>query len=129
MDQDGASMACLSDDVGLLFSLVSCGFFLLLSGLKGCIALVELLYATGRVNDLLLAGEEGMTFGTDFQLQVRSGRTRHEGRATTTYHFTAVISGVEILFHCDTFQNFRFSISFWSLTCMKRSRNFHEPLF
>lgn len=73
MDRNGASMVCLSDDAALLFSLVSCGFFLLLSGLKGCITLVELLYATGRVNDLLLACEEGMAFRTDFQLQVRSG--------------------------------------------------------
>jgi hypothetical protein len=67
------------------------------------VAFVEAVHSAGRVNKLLLARKERMTFGTDFDVQIvfhcRAGLKIAAARADNRYLFVA---GMNFGFHCFT---------------------------
>ena len=77
----------------------ACGsFFLLLA--CGSNALVELINAAGRVDKLLLTGEQRMALRTNFYSDLRQRRTGRKGSATgTVYLGFGEPFGMNLLFH------------------------------
>lgn len=62
--------------------------------------LLETVNTSTGIYDLLLAGEEGMTLGADFNADVLSGRTSLNDIAASASYGSCFILGMQILFHC-----------------------------
>jgi hypothetical protein len=60
---------------------------------------LESLDPAGRIDQLLLAGEEGVALGTDFQVDFGLGRTGPECFTARTLHHRVDIVGVNTRFH------------------------------
>ncbi len=69
------------------------------SGLRP-VLLAEALNATRRIEELLLAGEERMTTGADFNVNHRHGRARDECIAARALDGRPLVFGVNPGFHC-----------------------------
>jgi len=78
------------------------GFFLPLFGVRKVVApelLLKALNATGGVNELLLAGEEGVTGRTDLDVDLRHGAARLKAVPATTLDFAGYVWGMNLLPH------------------------------
>src|SRR5665213_2452836 len=81
--------------------LASSGFFLLLLRQDG--ALVELVNATGGIDQLLLTGEERMASRADLDRDRFQGRAGRKGAAARAMHVGfGVPGGVDLVFHSHT---------------------------
>ena len=72
------------------------------SSLFNVILLAEALNAAGGVNQLLLAGKEGVAGGTNFHLDVPGGGTGFDYIPTGTVNFGHLIFGMNLLFHVQS---------------------------
>ena len=61
--------------------------------------LVEALDASAGIDQLLLAGEEGVALGADFNTEIRDGRTGLDGVAAGAPDNGGLIIGMNFLFH------------------------------
>jgi hypothetical protein len=59
----------------------------------------ETLDPTGCIHQFLLAGKKGMALGTDFNTDVRFGRSHFNGAATGTFNGRILVFGMDICFH------------------------------
>jgi len=69
------------------------------------------------INQLLSAGEEGVTFGTNFNTDFISSRLGFEGCAASAFNGNGLVIRMDVLFHYD-FTSFSFLRSF----CFLRSK-------
>jgi hypothetical protein len=77
-------------------------FFVFLAITPVVLAL-EAFYPTGGVHVLHLAGEEGVTGGADFHMDLPFGAAGLEGIATAARHRSFYIFGMDIWFHDRSF--------------------------
>ena len=61
--------------------------------------LLELIYTSACIDELLLAGEEGMTLGANFNLHVTFGRTGYNSLAACALDCNFLVFGMESFFH------------------------------
>ena len=65
-----------------------------------CIPLVKAVNASGRIDQLLLAGEKRVTLGADFYMQLFAHRrTRHKRMTACTANFYFVVFRMYLWFH------------------------------
>ena len=63
------------------------------------VTLLETINTTARVNELLLAGEERVALGADFNAQLRLSGTRYEGVAANAGHGRLLILRMDAFLH------------------------------
>ena len=63
------------------------------------VTLLETINTTARVNELLLAGEERVALGADFNAQLRLGGTRYESVAANAGHGRLLILRMDAFLH------------------------------
>ena len=63
------------------------------------VTLLETINTTARVNELLLAGEERVALGADFNAQLRLGGTRYEGVTANASHGRLLILRMDAFLH------------------------------
>jgi len=73
-------------------------------------ALLETIYPSARVNKLLLAGIEGMAFGTDIHLHFFLGRSGFKSFTAYAANHALTILGMNIFLHC-CFTSFAYAMA------------------
>ena len=68
--------------------------------LLDAVLLVELINAAAGVNELLLAGVEGMALGADFNCDALTGGAGLDGCAASALDNGGLIIGMDACFHC-----------------------------
>ena len=68
-------------------------------GLVQAVALLEAIYASARINQLLAAGIERMALGTNFDLELALDGTALEGLAACAAHDALAVGRMDILLH------------------------------
>ena len=63
------------------------------------VALLESVYAAAGINELLLAGIEGMALGADFNTKLFLGGSAFEGLAAQATNGCYLIFGMDLFFH------------------------------
>ena len=84
--------------------------------IKTCVFFLKAVDSAGRVNQFLLAGEEGVALGTDFHLDIFLGGSHIKGGAAGTGRCGFCVVRMDIFFHVThtpwrTFVNKRSSIN------------------
>ena len=63
------------------------------------VAPVEAFHSSGRVDELLLASEEGVALRADLEPELLLGAAGDEGLATSTDHVDLFVPGMDFRFH------------------------------
>lgn len=83
--------------LGFLFQLRLLGYEIPLLLLQ---LLLEAFYASGRIDDFLLAGVDRVAGAADFDIDLLEGRFGHESVPTDAFYGTFFVIRVDIFFHC-----------------------------
>ena len=107
-----AQKASASDCKQLVFVGLSNHYYVanqLFLGTRSLISPIKAIHASGRIDQLLLAGEKRMTFRANFDMQVfAKRRTGLERVSTRTAHRDLVIFRMNFLFHCSMYPLYRY---------------------